>query len=166
MLVSQPAIHAFRGEYYFLSNFYPCLVRSKHTGIIYPTSEHAFQAAKTLRLSQRRYCASLDSAGKAKRYGGLCTLRRDWEEVKLDVMKSVVRAKFLQNPDLAEKLMATDGLLLIEGNSWDDTYWGVCNGKGENHLGLILMEIRAWLLNCKYKTHTLERKFHENRVCS
>lgn len=69
-------------------------------------------------------------------------LRPDWEEVKDDVMYTVCKAKFLQNPGLLKKLLDTGDAELIEGNTWNDQIWGVCNGSGENRLGKILMRIR------------------------
>jgi predicted NAD-dependent protein-ADP-ribosyltransferase YbiA (DUF1768 family) len=69
-------------------------------------------------------------------------LRPDWESIKLDVMETAVRIKFT-DPELAAKLIATGDEELIEGNWWNDTFWGVCNGVGENHLGKILMKVRA-----------------------
>lgn len=80
-------------------------------------------------------------------------LRSDWEEVKLDVMRDVVFAKFFQNPELAKRLLATGGSNLIEGNNWHDTFWGVDSetGEGQNNLGKILMEIRAELKNPEIK---------------
>jgi predicted NAD-dependent protein-ADP-ribosyltransferase YbiA (DUF1768 family) len=71
-------------------------------------------------------------------------MRSDWNDRKLAVMRDLVGQKF-DNPALAMKLIATGNELLVEGNSWHDTYWGVCNGKGENHLGKILMEVRRML---------------------
>lgn len=62
-------------------------------------------------------------------------------------MYEVCRAKFLQNPDLADKLVATGDAELIEGNTWGDTVWGVCNGSGENRLGEILMRVRSEIQN-------------------
>lgn len=56
-------------------------------------------------------------------------------------MKELIMIKF-QNPLLKEKLLNTGDALLIEGNTWRDYYWGECKGKGENHLGKILMEVR------------------------
>lgn len=54
-------------------------------------------------------------------------------------------AKFSQNPELMELLIATDNALLVEGNKWNDRYWGVDvrTGVGRNHLGKILMKIRS-----------------------
>ena len=82
---------------------------------------------------------------EAKRLGRRVRLRSDWEQVKYDVMLDVVRAKFNQHPDLAQKLLATGDEELVEGNDWGDTYWGVCNGRGKNMLGKILMRVRAEL---------------------
>ena len=82
---------------------------------------------------------------EAKRLGRRMRLRSDWEQVKYDVMLDVVRAKFNQHPDLAQKLLATGDEELVEGNDWGDTYWGVCNGRGKNMLGKILMRVRAEL---------------------
>ena len=77
--------------------------------------------------------------------GEKCSLRDDWEDIKLYVMYRIVRRKFLENHDLAEKLIKTEGLI-EEGNHWGDQFWGVCRGKGENHLGKILMQVRAEIL--------------------
>ncbi len=70
--------------------------------------------------------------------------REDWDMVKQDIMYGIIRAKFTQNPDLCDKLLATGALMLIEGNDWDDRYWGVDKhtGEGKNHLGKILMRVR------------------------
>ena len=53
-----------------------------------------------------------------------------------------VREKFKTHPDLAAQLLATDPQELVEGNHWKDTYWGVCDGIGQNNLGKILMIVR------------------------
>ena len=59
-------------------------------------------------------------------------------------MYDVVKAKF-SIKHLKEMLLATGNEELIEGNLWNDTYWGVCNGKGQNKLGKILMRVREEL---------------------
>lgn len=73
--------------------------------------------------------------------GSQILLHPDWDAVKMGLMKEIARAKFIQNPHLAGKLLATDNRQIAEGNTWGDTYWGVDiqTGKGENHLGQILM---------------------------
>ena len=60
-------------------------------------------------------------------------------------MYEIVKDKFSRNPELRVKLLNTGDIELIEGNYWGDTFWGVCNGKGENHLGKILMRVRKEL---------------------
>lgn len=134
-------INSFRKEYFFLSNFYerPLVF----DGITYPTSEHAFQAQKTLDLSVRAWVASLEKPSDAKFEGGRLKLRTDWEGVKDRVMFDVVFQKFKQNPDLLKRLLDTKGVHLEEGNTWGDDYWGTINGgQGQNKLGVILMLVR------------------------
>lgn len=107
-------IDGFFEEYRWLSNFHPCPVIFE--GTLYPSSENAYQAAKTLDPIRRLPFQSY-SAQQAKKYGGLLELRPDWEEVKLDVMRTVLQAKF-SNVDLREKLLATGSAKLVEGNWW------------------------------------------------
>jgi ribA/ribD-fused uncharacterized protein len=133
-------INSFEGEYAFLSNFYEHPISN---GVItFPTNEHYFQAMKTLEDDERLAIARAATPGQAKRMGRSVKLRPDWESIKLDVMETAVRIKFT-DPELAAKLIATGDEELIEGNWWNDTFWGVCNGVGENHLGKILMKVRA-----------------------
>lgn len=61
------------------------------------------------------------------------------------VMYAVCEEKFKQEP-FKTLLMRTGESILIEGNTWGDTYFGVCNGVGENNLGKDLMSIRGRLL--------------------
>lgn len=147
-----PVISEFKGEYFFLSNFYPSPVVV--WGVRWQTAEHAYQAAKTLLVAERVRINSCDTPGKAKRMGKSVTLREDWEENKLSIMEQVVSAKFEQNSKLRTQLIATAGTYLEEGNTWKDTFWGICppgSGKGQNHLGKILMNLREreleWLSN-------------------
>ena len=133
-------IDVFRGSYRFLSNFWGCSIR--FDGATYPTVENAYQAAKTLDLRQRRPLENC-SPGDAKRFGRRLLLRPDWEAAKLSVMRDLLAAKFRCGSDLATLLDRTGHHLLVEGNAWGDTFWGVCRGRGENHLGRLLMERRA-----------------------
>ena len=91
-------IKEFQGEYVFLSNFFPCQIEMD--GEVYPSVEHAFQAAKTLDLFARSIVCSCSTAGKAKRMGKTLVLREDWEQVKLEIMFRLVLEKFSKNPDL------------------------------------------------------------------
>lgn len=137
-------ISRFIEEYYFLSNFYPASV--EYNGLTYKNSEAAFQAQKCT-LDSEKLPFTEYTAVESKRAGRKVKLRDDWERVKLDVMEDVVRCKFLQNPEILDKLIATKDAILIEGNHWGDKYWGVDvrTSKGENHLGEILMKIRKEL---------------------
>lgn len=137
-------IYEFRGEYRFLSNFYPCEV--EYEGIVYPSVENAFQAAKTLNNEERLQFTNV-KPGIAKRLGRRVALRHDWEKVKVDIMKELLRKKFSQEP-LKSKLLATGDKELEEGNKWNDRFWGVCppgSGMGKNILGRLIMEIRVEL---------------------
>jgi len=132
-------ISFFRGGYRFLSNFYPA--RVEFEGEFYPSTEHAFQAAKTDDVGLRRKVRQAKTAGEAKALGRKLPLRRDWERVKLDVMLDLLRKKF-GRPPLTGLLLDTDDLRLVEGNTWGDRYWGVADGHGKNHLGRLLMQVR------------------------
>lgn len=137
-------INSFREEYYFLSNMYPCTV--VYEGMKFKCAEAAFQAAKTLNLETRKRFTKMDGF-EAKRFGRSVKLRDDWNEVRLPIMSWVLLDKFTRNTDLKEKLLATKDLPLIEGNNWNDRFWGVCNGTGENNLGKLLMRLRKHLSN-------------------
>jgi ribA/ribD-fused uncharacterized protein len=135
-------IKEFRGQYYFLSNFYNAKVTWE--GITYLNNESAFQSAKVTDFDTRLKFANLDpSSGKRK--GRHVQLRHGWDNIKFDIMYEIVKAKFTQNEDLKAKLLATGDKELQEGNTWNDKIWGVCNGKGQNHLGKILMRVREEL---------------------
>lgn len=134
-------IDDFRGLYRFLSNYHPCIVRLD--GVDYPSTEHAYQAAKALDSRHRKHFLGPGITCKeARRMGQNVLLRPDWESVKVDVMRDLLRQKF-DHPELRRKLMETRRERLVEGNWWGDTFWGVCNGVGENNLGKLLMEIRG-----------------------
>lgn len=135
-------IDSFDGEHRFLSNFYPAAVTMY--GQSYPTTEHAFQAAKTEDLAQRERIRLAATPGIAKRLGRSVTLRPGWNELRLGVMSELLRRKFTI-PELRWQLLATGDAELIEGNYWNDRFWGVCRGQGENHLGRLLMELRKEL---------------------
>ena len=137
-------IDRFRGEFDWLSNFFLCQVEFE--GMNFSNVEAAFQAAKCLDMKERERFLGL-SGGQAKRLGRRVELRSDWEDVKIDIMRQVLKSKFTQNPELKAKLIATGDTELIEGNNWNDRFCGVSRGKGQNHLGKLLMEVRAELVN-------------------
>lgn len=136
-------IKIFDDRYAFLSNFYNAPV---NYGLTYSNAEAAYQAQKTLK-SDTKIEFTEYNGGKAKRMAKKLEVRADWQEIRLAVMSDIVFTKFFQHHALAAKLLATGDANLIEGNDWHDTFWGVdwATGEGENHLGKILMSVRAEL---------------------
>ena len=133
---------AFKEEYAFLANNYPAPVVCE--GIDYPSAEAAFQASRVDDIATRKQFA-LFSPEKVRQKGNMLTPPPGWEDKKDDIMREIVRLKFLQNPELRERLLATGSRCLIDGGKGKkDTYWGVntITWEGENRLGEILMELR------------------------
>lgn len=129
----------FKNKYYFLSNMYPCDIEAVVGDKKYSFTcvESAYQAHKCPNKSSE--FVSLNGY-EAKKLGKKVELRNDWNEIKVGLMKELVKQKF-SKPDLLAKLKSiTDEI--VETNNWGDTFWGKCYGKGQNILGKILMEIR------------------------
>ena len=160
------------GEWRFLSNYHPCSVTLD--GEVYASTEHAYQAAKTLNLKERekfRY-AGIEPRD-AKKMGGHIKLRPDWEEVKVGIMRDLLMQKFYPTI-LRRKLLATFSAELVESNWWHDCFWGVCCGEyvldgvvrkckqgphepvGENQLGKLLMEVRTYYSTYSSLEHETE----------
>ena len=155
-------IYGFQGDYHFLSNMYRspgCTIDS----IPVPTNEHRYQAFKAMNAEGRNFVlykdltspsdlslfdpAKFTSAHEAKRRGRIIPSDKLWwEENKIYIMLEGLKEKF-STPKLAEKLRATGDLYLEETNWWGDHFWGVCDGKGKNVLGLLLMQVRKELNN-------------------
>ena len=135
------SIPSFKGRYSFLSNFYSAEICVD--SITYSSVEHAYQAMKTEDKGVRRR-VSLMTAKEAKKFGKTVKLRDNWDNIKISIMRDLLKLKF-SNPKLKNLLLETGTELIEEGNYWHDTFWGIYNNKGENHLGLLLMEIRKEL---------------------
>lgn len=145
-------ILGFQREYRWLSNFWICPNGVTLDGYRFRCSEAAYVAHKldkdkyTKEQREEIYAKLTTMDGsESKKYGRNVMIRPDWNKIKVDAMRRVVLAKFSQNPDLRDKLKATGNAHLEETNKWRDTFWGVCNGIGENWLGKILMEVRDQL---------------------
>ncbi|MFV2013830.1 MAG: NADAR family protein [Candidatus Heimdallarchaeota archaeon] len=148
---SKGAILSFVKEYRFLSNFFPCVVIAND--INFPSVEHYYQAMKTDEEAVQKRVAATLNATDAKGFGQKIQqdedlMRKDFHTHKLKIMTEGLLQKFEPNTLLAEKLLSTEGYLLIEGNYWHDNYWGVDfkTGIGENKLGILLMRIREKLI--------------------
>jgi ribA/ribD-fused uncharacterized protein len=150
------AIEDFRqSDYRFLMNSFDSPIECDD-GHIYPTVEHAFQAAKTtddLEKEQIRYALS---ARQAKRIGRSITLRYNWDNERVTVMEELLRKKF-EDDTLKGQLLATKSSELVSGG---DTFWGQVHGSGENNLGKLLMKIRAEVIKDNLdKLHAAARGF-------
>ena len=138
-------ITRFESEYRFLSNFYECEI--KYSGFVYQSVEAAYQAQKC-NDDKARVPFQYMSASESKKIGQTAALRPDWNDVKERIMCDLVLCKFTAHKELADKLISTNGYMLIEGNDWHDNFWGVCickdckNIENNNHLGEILMSVR------------------------
>jgi ribA/ribD-fused uncharacterized protein len=143
MFEKEDCIESFQGEFRWLSNFWPCEVELD--GILYPSTENAYQAAKTLDLEVRSFFVTCTPA-KAKRKAKSLVIRDDWDMVKVNIMRDLISQKFTVHNELGKKLIDTFPREIIEGNTWNDTFWGVCNGVGKNILGRLLMQRREELV--------------------
>ena len=134
------AITEFRGEYAFLSNFYnsPFI----YDDYEFQTVEHGYQAYKAEDKKMFHRIRRANTANDAKRMGRRIRLRTDWELIKVGLMENLVWSKF-KTKELRKRLLETGDTPLIEGNTWGDTFWGICDGVGENNLGKLLMMIRG-----------------------
>lgn len=137
----------FRGEKYFLSNMFPCTVTMKVNGEVLTmnSSEAVFQSLKCKNQDDVRKFVGINGF-EAKKLGKTVEARANWFDMNLDAMRYALKCKFTQNPALAAKLVALEGEI-VEINEWNDTFWGVCNGIGQNWLGKLLMELRDELRN-------------------
>lgn len=152
-------IKEFRGKNFFLSNFSDSPIELN--GIKFLNGEAAFHSFKN--IDKQSDFSKLDPS-TAKRKGMKVRLRNDWEDVKDKIMYEVVKAKFTQNEQLKVKLLNTGDQYLEEGNTWSDSYWGTCNGKGKNILGKILMRIREELVNNKVDENIRIIKFRGQTI--
>lgn len=136
-------IDSFKDGFAFLSNFEADTIRYK--GLTFKSVEHAYQAAKSVTMADMELIRNALTAGASKRLGRKIQMRPDWERVKIALMMNFLRQKFSSQPR-KDQLLSTGNHELIEGNTWGDTFWGVCDGKGENWLGKCLMHIRKELI--------------------
>ncbi len=139
-----------RDKYGCFSNFSPH--GFELDGVWWSTSEHYFQAQKFIGTPDFDQIRQVKTPKDAARMGRerKRPLRKDWEQVKDDIMRKAVRRKFETHADIREVLLSTGNDLIVE-NSPTDYYWGCgADGTGKNQLGLILIEVREIL----HSTHT------------
>jgi ribA/ribD-fused uncharacterized protein len=156
-------------RYRFLSNFWgadgkgEAPLEIELDGVIYPSVENAYQAAKTLDLAKRAYfetCSSYD----AKQEGKKLTRRPGWEKMKVKVMGALVRQKFAPGSELAAMLLATGEGYLEEKTRWPNPFWGVGPTGGSNVLGKGLMTVRDEIRPPGWKPRVIGRDNVEVRL--
>nr|WP_306235197.1 NADAR family protein [Bradyrhizobium sp. Bra64] len=149
---NEEAIKFYRANerpYGIFSNLFRCEIEFE--GKTYPTAEHAYQAGKALKPAVRDWILAAPTPSLAAMAAhGLYVwdVVPNWQSIKFDRMRAVLRAKFLQHPDIASVLLSTGSARLVEAgrvNNAVNRLWGEVNGQGQNMLGLMLMELRAEL---------------------
>mgnify|MGYP001560166545 CR=1 FL=1 len=144
---TEKQIFFYEHEFYVFSNFSSFMLEWK--GKLYPTSEHAYHSEKFDDAETKEQIRNIRSAHDSEKFANANKdkQRKDWSEIKLDVMKNVLRAKVEQHPYVKKKLLESGDKELIE-DSWRDSYWGWGPNKdGENHLGKLWMEVREEFKN-------------------
>lgn len=139
---NEKQIFFYEHEFYVFSNFSSFAIEWK--GKLYPTSEHAYHSEKFENEEMKDQVRNTRSAHEALKFTKTNNdkRRKDWSEVKLSIMKDILRAKVEQHPYVKKKLLESGDKELIE-DSWRDAYWGWGPNKdGENHLGKLWMEVR------------------------
>lgn len=143
-ILKEEYIGFYTREFFCLDNFSAFIF--EYEGRRYPTVEHAYQAYKFLTTDMDIFTEVLESnspgVAKAIAHKHLDLVRSDWEEIKVPLMESLLRAKMEQNPYVKKKLLETKDVTICE-DSPDDYFWGIGrDGSGENTLGKLWMKIR------------------------
>ncbi len=124
------------------SNFYPSSIAGG--GRRYGTVEHFFQASKARTEAEHDVVRRAGTPGKAKKLGRKVALRAGWEGMKVEVMRKGLLAKFRQHAELGELLLST-GEREIHEDAPRDSVWGWQEGRGQDLLGRLLVEVRETL---------------------
>lgn len=151
--------YAVNQPYGFLSNFAvaPMIIDGK----IWQTVEHYFQAMKFAGTEYEEIVRNQPTPAEAKRYGRKYQLRNDWEQVKVDVMRTALRVKYTSHHIYLQALLMTYPHVLVEHTSKDRIWADGCScpnletctcvaidgscRNGTNLLGRLLMELRLQL---------------------
>lgn len=135
----------YEGSWYCFSNF--SSFRVLWRGTDWMTAEHAYQSAKFSNPDIITQIREAPSAYEAKKIAHAQQYQKIdlWEEIKLEVMEGILRAKLKQHPYIQKKLFETGRQEIVE-NSPADSFWGRGpDWKGQNWLGKIWMKLRAEL---------------------
>lgn len=141
-------ILSFDGQFNFLSNMHLVGVHDTDNDILWKSSEHYYQAQ---RVTNRYSFAKVYSASNAFVSKKIARKLQDiskeqWDKEKVNAMRNALWFKFSSDlHGMKSLLLSTGDRELVEGNTWGDTFWGVCDGEGLNVLGNLLMELRDCL---------------------
>lgn len=145
--VTEDGIYGFFEDYRWLSNFH--LVDITIDDLTYASTEAAYMSMKCADRDYKIRLSRAKTPGEARRIGrGNFKLVENWDDIRVQVMYLVNKQKY-EYPNLRQKLLDTGNKYLEETNTWNDTFWGVCNGVGENNLGKVLMTIREEIVSGK-----------------
>ena len=131
-------------EFYVFDNFSSFQVEWR--GVLWATSEHAYQAAKFFG-TDKEIVERIKMAKSAHDAQKITSENRDkrlknWDEIKVGVMKEILRNKIKQHSYVLKKLLQSGNREIVE-DSWRDNQWGWGEDKkGQNLLGKIWMELR------------------------
>ncbi len=143
---TEKQIFFYEHEFYVFSNYSSFVLEWKRK--LYPTSEHAYHSEKFSNEELKEKIRNARSAHDSQKFANENKDKRrvDWDEVKLGIMKEILRAKVSQHPEVKKKLLESGQRELVE-DSWRDSFWGWGPNKdGENHLGKLWMEVREEIL--------------------
>lgn len=138
------AIVGFRGRYYWLSNDY--LTKVEWEGVVYPSVSHAFAASGTNDVNVRERIRLAEDFSTVRELERMMTKNYAVEMNRIDILAQLIRLKFTV-PELRKGLKNTKEQLLVHHNERGDTIWGVCNNRGYNLLGRVLMEVRSLVIS-------------------
>lgn len=141
-LDTKTQIFFYEQEFYVFSNFSSFKLEWK--GEVWMTSEHAYHSEKFDNEKILQLLRNSRSAHDAMKiaYAHKEEYKKDWDDIKLSVMKDILHAKVAQHPYVKKKLLESGDKELVE-NSWRDDFWGWGPNKGgANHLGKLWMELR------------------------
>ena len=164
----------FRQEFCYLSNFYVLKNKIHYLGYDYISVEAGYMAQKCDDVAWKQYCSTISPSwngndqSEMKKAAYKVELAKDFSDKRLKIMLDLLRLKFRNNPELANKLVATYPRMIMEGNVWNDRYWGATIPKqnlsdnveleklyekfpqyfyvGQNYLGRLLMKVRDELM--------------------
>lgn len=136
-------VDGFIGRWEALSNYYPWKFRVN--GLDYASSEHYFQSRKVESVDAARQIRNAETPDEAKHLANTFPRRPDWPDIRVGVMRKALAAKFVVGSYPSKVLIRSGNAVLLESNNWNDEEWGICEGKGANILGVLLVERRGVL---------------------